>query len=377
MGCGAQSGSPANTDPVEAERQARAFVEALQPSEPGKPIVAVVARNEATETTDFLLTHAVLKRSGVADVHAVAPRRGRVQLYPVLQVEVDEDFAEFEKAYPSGADYVIVPAMDDADDPVITKWLQQQADRGARIIGVCAGALIVAKAGLLDNRRFVTHWFYPDKVMERNPTAVHVPNQRYVVDGNVATTTGITASIPAMLALVEAIGGRERAEVLAEQLGVESWTPAHDSSKFGLHPSRMWNYIVTTLAFWRHETWSIDVHEGMDDIALALTADAWSRTGLVDVEASAPRAVRLRSGLVLAARPIEEADAPVRLDPALKSVRQLDRTLCEIGERFGPASRERVMAELEYPGIDATGWLEPACGKQDREVTPESRASSR
>ena len=114
-----------------------------------------------------------------------------------------------------------------------------------------------------------------------------MPHQRYVIDGSVATTTGITASVPTMLALVEAIGGREKAQALATELGVDSWSPAHDSSLFGLTASRAWNYLLNKAAFWRHERWSVDVRDGMDDIPLAFAADAWSRTGRVSVDASA------------------------------------------------------------------------------------------
>ena len=71
---------PAPDDPVLAEREAQAFVEALKPRRAGKPVVAVRALNDRTETTDVLQPHAVLQRAGVADVQAVAPQRGAVTL---------------------------------------------------------------------------------------------------------------------------------------------------------------------------------------------------------------------------------------------------------------------------------------------------------
>lgn len=351
-GCGGRDAvPPATSDPALAEQQAAVFVAALKPRRPGRPLIAVLARNEGTETTDFLVTHAVLSRSGVADVHAVAPRRGRVSLYPVLAVEVSEDLASFDKAHPSGADYVIVPALDDADNPAINAWLRQQAERGARIISVCAGALILGHAGLLDNRRFTTHWYYRKTVLERHAGAVYVPHQRYVVDGEVATATGITASVPAMLALVEAIGGRAKAQALAAELGVESWNPAHDSSRFGLDAGLRWNYVRTRAEFWRHEKWAVNVRDGMDDIALAFAADAWSRTGLIDVVAAGMPRVKLRSGLTLLAQRTPDIGERMPLATAVQPVRQLDRTLCEIGERFGAAASERVRMELEYPAV--------------------------
>lgn len=352
LGCGnGVSLPPAQIDAAASEQQAQAFVEAMKPHRPGKPVVAVLALNEGTETTDFLLPHALLRRAGVADVQAVAPRRGRVELYPALAVEIAQDLAGFDRSHPSGADYVIVPAMRDDNDPAVTAWLRQQAGKGARIIGICVGGLVVGQAGLLDGRRFASHWYYRSTLLERHPGSTYVPHQRYVADRGVATSTGITASIPTILALVEAIGGREKAQTLAAELGVASWSPAHDSTLFGLNAGRAWTYLLNKAAFWRHQQWSVDVQDGMDDVALALTADAWSRTGRVSVEASsASGPVTLRSGMVLIAQPAGK-DAPrVPLAGTLKPAQQLDRTLCEIAERFGASRREWVMMELEYPG---------------------------
>ena len=355
LGCEAGvSLPPAEADAAMSERQAQAFVEALKPRRPGRPVIAVLALNAGTETTDFLLPHAVLQRAGVADVQAVAPRRGRVTLYPALQVEVAQDLASFDHAYPSGADYVIVPAMRDDNDPAVTAWLKQQADRGARIIGVCAGTLVVGRAGLLDGRRFTTHWYYRSTVIERHPGAVYVAHQRYVIDRGVATTTGITASLPTMIALVEAIGGRDKAQTLAAELGVDSWSPAHDSSPFGLNAIRAWNYMLNKAVFWRHERWSVDVRDGLDDIGLALAVDAWSRSGRDSVDASASGPVKLRSGLMLVAQPAAQGTPRLPLAPALMPAQQLDRTLCEIAERFGAERREWVMMELEYAGTAST-----------------------
>jgi putative intracellular protease/amidase len=322
----------------------------LKPRHVGKPVIGIVALNEGTEMTDFLLPHAVLQRAGIADVQPVAPRRGRVSLYPSLQVEVAQDFATFDQAYPSGADYVVVPAMRDDNNPAIVAWLKQQADRGARIIGVCVGALVVGRAGLLDKRRCTTHWFYRKTLFKRHPSAVYVPHHRYVIDGSVATTTGITASVPAMLALVEAIAGRAKAQALATELGVASWSPAHDSSLFGLTVNRAWDYLLNKAAFWRHERWSVDVWDGMDDIALAFAADAWSRTGRVSVFGAASGPVTLRSGLVLLAQPTAEGTPRLPLTTGLKPVQQLERTLREIAERFGATRSEWVRIELEYAG---------------------------
>ena len=348
-GCGGRKDTaPLRIDTVVAEAQQRAFVDALRPRRPGRPLVAVVALNEGTEITDFLLTHGVLQRSGLVDVLAVAPRAGRVSLYPALEIDGAIDFAAFDAAHPAGADYVIVPAMKDTDDSRVLAWIRSQSMRGARVIAVCAGALVAANAGLLDGRHFTTHWYYREELQKKHPRAIYVPNQRYLVDRGVATTTGITASVPTMLALVEAIGGPARARTLADELGASSWNPGHDSSRYGL-AGRRWGYVRAKLAFWTHHDWAVDVADGTDDIALAFAVDAWSRTGRIDVTAAASVPVKLRSGIVLMAKRQDKDDPRVPLDAKLPAVQQLDRTLCDIRARFGEADRDRAMMELEYP----------------------------
>jgi putative intracellular protease/amidase len=253
--------------------------------------------------------------------------------------------------HPEGADYVIVPALHEDDDPAVMAWLRRQAELGARVMGICAGGLVLGRAGLLDGRRFASHWYYRDTLQKRHPGSTYVANQRYLADRGVATTTGITASLPAMLALVEALGGHARAQSLAAELGVDSWTPVHDSTPFRLDAERMWSYALNKAAFWRHERWSLDVREGSDDITLALAADAWARTGRVGVVAASPSGpVKLRSGLVLLAQPAPPGLPSVPLEPGLRPAQQLERTLCEIGARFGASRLEWVLLELEYPG---------------------------
>ncbi|AKJ29857.1 DJ-1/PfpI family protein [Caldimonas brevitalea] len=354
---------PSQDDPALLEHEQQVFVDALKPRRAGRPVVVVLALNEGTETTDLLLPHAVLQRAGVADVQVVAPRRGPVGLYPALEIEATQDLAGFDRTYPSGADYVIVPAMHTDDDPTVTTWLRRQAEQGARVIGICSGARVVGRAGLLDGRRFTGHWYDRGKLRRRHPGATYVPHRRYVIDHGVATTTGITASVPTSLALVEAIGGREKARAVAALLGVTSWSPAHDSTSFGLDAPRMWRYLLNKARFWGHERWSVEVQDGVDDIALALAVDAWSRTGRVSVEASAANAVTLRSGLRLSARPAGRLTQRLPLAPDLAPAAQLDRSLCEIAERYGASRRDRVMLEMEYAGDPVRGsTCEPSTG---------------
>ncbi len=86
-------------------------------------------------------------------------------------------------------------------------------------MSICDGTLVLANAGLLEGRRATGHWSEIDDVAKAHPTMQRVRDRRYVVDRGVVTTTGVSASVPVSLALVEAIGGRDRATALAREIG--------------------------------------------------------------------------------------------------------------------------------------------------------------
>ena len=124
-----------------------------------RPLVAVIGINNATEVTDYLMPDGILSRADVADVIALATEPGWMSLFPALTVAPQATTAEFDRSHPAGADYVVVPAMSRDDDPAALAWIARQAALGATVIGVCAGAKVVAAAGLLGRRRATTHWY--------------------------------------------------------------------------------------------------------------------------------------------------------------------------------------------------------------------------
>jgi putative intracellular protease/amidase len=266
--------------PPMPQEESEAMLAALQHDGEGRPVIAVVGLNDATETNDYVTTTGILRRADVADVVMLATGPGPVKLYPALRVEPDATIAAFDASHPDGADYVIVPAMSRDDDPTVLAWLKDQSQKGATILGVCAGAKVVAAAGLLDGKRATTHWHYRNEMLKRNTTIEYVPDRRMVADGNVVTTTGVTAAMPMMLTLVEAIAGRDKAETVARDLGVETWNARHASDAFKLTRPFATTVLANRASFWAHDTWGIALQPGMDEVSLALIADAWSRTVL-------------------------------------------------------------------------------------------------
>ena len=205
-----------------------ATISALKPPKRQRPLIAIIGINDATETTDYLMPYGILKRADIADVVTLATAPGPMTLFPALKVEPQATTAEFDARHPDGADYVIVPAMSRDDDPAALQWIRSQSARGAIIIGVCVGAKVVGHAGLLDGKRATTHWYSIKELRQDHPTIRYVEDRRLVVDNGVATTTGITASMPMSLTLIEAIAGRDKAEAIARDIGLANWDARHE-----------------------------------------------------------------------------------------------------------------------------------------------------
>ena len=257
-------------------RRPTRLLSGLKPPKRHRPLIATIGINDATETTDYLMPVGILRRSGVADVVLLATRPGPVKLYPALEIEPDATIATFDAQHPEGADYVLVPAMSRDDDTTVLEWLRSQAAKGALIVGVCAGAKVVGEAGLLDGRRATTHWYFVDELLEKHPAIRYVADRRLVVDQSVATTTGVTASMPIALTLIEAIAGRDRAEAIGREIGLPHWDARHDSDAFQVTRPFALTVLRNTVAFWNREHLGIELTPGIDEVSLALVADAWS-----------------------------------------------------------------------------------------------------
>ncbi len=360
-------GSPAPfpaAPPIEASEHART-IDALRPPKRKRPVIAIIALNDATEVTDLLVPYGVLSHANIADVTVVAERASPVRLHPfsalgqgpeLLRVEPQSTTRAFDERYPDGADYVVVPALEPRNNQHVLDWIVAQHRKGAKIFSVCAGSLTLAAAGLLDGRPATTHWAYIDALRKAHPTMQWIPDRRYVAADGISTSTGITASIPVTVALVEAIAGRSKAEQLARALGLPSWDARHRSSAFQLTWEHQKTFLRNWLAFWRHDTIGVPVSEGVDEIVLALTADAYSRTALSTVTTigTGGKAVRSRHGLVIHANTSAPSAAVDHMLPALRSdspAATLDRELAHIASRYGRPTGDIVALVVEYPWI--------------------------
>jgi putative intracellular protease/amidase len=338
------------TSGITAEEHARTIA-AMKPPKRARPVIAVVAENDGTETTDFIVPYAVLAASGAADVFAVAPEKRAIKMVPALSIAPQLTIAEFKARYAEGADYLIVPKIEKTAAPSVVSWIQEAAQDGTIIVGVCSGVKTVAAAGLLENRAATGHWFDLEGLRKEHPTMQWVRDRRYVADRGVVTTTGVSASMPVSLALVEAIAGRDRAASLARELGIERWDEQHDSAAFFLDATSK-RAAQENQTSKEKELYALPVAPGVDDISLSFTTDSWSRTFRSKaITVASEITITTRYGLELL--PEAQGTAPgATLLPAPETTqtgKALPNTLRAIEERYGEGTARFVALQLEYP----------------------------
>jgi transcriptional regulator GlxA family with amidase domain len=120
------------------------------------------------------------------------------------------------------ADLLVVPGgygtRREMHNPALTGWVRERAAAAELVLSVCTGALILAKAGLLDGLAVTTHGGAFDLLREAAPTSRLQPGARYVDNGRIILSAGITAGIDMSLYVVERLLGTEAAEAAARHM---------------------------------------------------------------------------------------------------------------------------------------------------------------
>ncbi len=163
-------------------------------------------------------------RDGGDDVVLVAERSGPIRCSQGMRVLPDHTLDDHPPL-----DVVLVPGGSGAREVEpyntrITDWLADTAARATWTVGVCTGAFLLHAAGPARSRRVATHWQYEQTLEERGDITV-VRDARYVVDGNLLTSQGVSAGIDSALWLIGHLHGREHARAVRRALQYEPAPP--------------------------------------------------------------------------------------------------------------------------------------------------------
>ncbi|HVV74984.1 MAG TPA: DJ-1/PfpI family protein [Mycobacteriales bacterium] len=144
------------------------------------------------------------------EVSSLSPRSGEITAAKGLRLVADLSFADAPAydvlLHPGGQG--TRPLMRDEQH---LEWVRKQRAAVPLMTSVCTGSLVYAAAGLLRSRAATTHWASLDLLAETDPTIDVRRDERYVDDGDVVTSAGVSAGIDMALHLVRRISGEQRA----------------------------------------------------------------------------------------------------------------------------------------------------------------------
>jgi transcriptional regulator GlxA family with amidase domain len=132
----------------------------------------------------------------------------------VLAGDVDQVMTSEGRAKLQGA------KADAADEKSIVEWLRSVIRPGHKLISICSGALLAARAGLLDGRACTTHYSCCKDLARLAPKARVLENRLYVEDGECYSSAGITAGIDLMLYIISQLTDQSCAVAIARYLVV-------------------------------------------------------------------------------------------------------------------------------------------------------------
>jgi transcriptional regulator GlxA family with amidase domain len=203
-------------------------------------------------------------------------------------------------------------------------WLRDQSGKARRFGSVCTGALMLAKAGLLDGRRATTHWNWCEE-LARDYSRIKVdPTPIYVRDGNCYTSAGVTAGIDLALALVEEDLGRSIALQVAQMMVVFLRRPAGQSQfSATLAAQTSENHFLGDLIAWLPENLKGDLSIGKLARRAAMSPRNFARLFRQEIGKTPGRHIE-----------------DLRLEAARRQMESTSRSLDEVADACGFASTE-------------------------------------
>ncbi|HZB32127.1 MAG TPA: DJ-1/PfpI family protein [Streptosporangiaceae bacterium] len=112
----------------------------------------------------------------------------------------------------------------EVSNPAVIEWIKKTSAEAAWVTSVCTGALLLHEAGPARGRRVATHWSFEEELRGRGDITV-VGDARYVVDGNVVTSQGVSAGIDMALWLVGRLHGRDHSRAVRRYIQYEPAPP--------------------------------------------------------------------------------------------------------------------------------------------------------
>ena len=100
----------------------------------------------------------------------------------------------------------------------VIEWIRNEMQNVQLMTSVCTGALLLAKAGLLNGKKATTHWGSIEKMQKEFPEVDVQHEVKFVDEGNIVTSAGISAGINMSFHIVKRILGSKEAQRTAKRM---------------------------------------------------------------------------------------------------------------------------------------------------------------
>jgi transcriptional regulator GlxA family with amidase domain len=151
------------------------------------------------------------------NVHTVAEKRVPITARNGLSVNPSYTIADCPPP-----DILLVPGgpgtRREVNNRVLIDWIKEQAPKVELLLSVCTGALLLAKAGLLDGLAATTHHRALSELRDIAPNTTLRPDERFVDNGRIVLSAGISAGIDMSLYVVSRLLGKDAATETAHHM---------------------------------------------------------------------------------------------------------------------------------------------------------------
>jgi len=255
---------------------------------------------DGVQIIDYAAPYEVFGQAGF-EVFTVAEKSAAITTAMGMSVNPQYTFANHPPAniltLPGGG---VTPHQ---NNPQVIKWIQDNAKQAEVVLSVCNGAFFLAKAGLLDGLEATTFASLIDGLQAAAPKAKVVSDKRFVDNGKIVTSAGLSSGIDGALHVVEKVLGHGWTEVVATNLEYD-WNPKGEYVRAALADK----YLRNTYSFMRsferevvsstggveqwENKWKITTDASAAEVLTRLnenlaTVDQWSRQDAVRANGAA------------------------------------------------------------------------------------------
>ena len=244
------------------------------------PRRAAILIYDGVQIIDFTGPYEVLGQGGF-DVFTVAETKATVTTSIGMKVVPEHTFSDAPKP-----DVLVIPGGN-VDGPrksaATLKWVKELSATAERTMSVCNGAFILASAGLLDGLRATTFYRMIDDLKTEAPKTRVVSDQRFVDNGRIITTAGLSSGIDGALHVLSEMLGKGRAQAVALNMEYD-WRPDSHYARAALADRLIPDIDLAGIGDWRTvstegttERWDIVVR-GTSDLSAAELLDHIGQT---------------------------------------------------------------------------------------------------